>query len=133
VLKKVIGVIVALAVIWAIPEARAKVLTVMQPVADRTGPIGEKASLPMRKYAAKTQIASILRGMTRAREKGEELPTQRTFVRWLRANPPSEKKELDPWGHSYYIKQQNDTYTVGSFGPDGIKGTIDDIVKSTRL
>ena len=68
-----------------------------------------------------------------AREKGEELPTQRTFVRWLRANPPSEKNELDPWGHSYYMKVQNDTYTVGSFGPDGIKGNVDDIVKSTRL
>jgi hypothetical protein len=131
--KKIIIFIVLLAGIWAVPSARAKVVGFMQPAVDKMGPVGAKLSTPMRRYTARTQIASILRGMHAAREGGKEVPDARTFVRWLREHPPSDKKEIDPWGNPYFMNHVNSTYTVTSAGPDGVRGNTDDISKTTTL
>jgi hypothetical protein len=132
-MKKIITLIVIFAMIWAVPPARTKALTVLQPVFNRMGPVGDKLSNPMRKYSARAQIASIIRGLHAARTQGRELPDARTFVRWLRANPPSENKELDPWGRSYSLRHQNDQYTISSAGPDGVPDNADDIKKTVTF
>jgi hypothetical protein len=131
--KKVIGFIVLLAAIWAIPPARAKAISFMQPLVDRMGPLESRFATPMRRYSTKTQIASILRSIHTARESGKEVPDARTFVRWLRAHPPSDQKENDPWGKPYTLHHVNSTYTVTSAGPDGVFGNADDISKTTTL
>ncbi len=132
-MRKLIGLIVILALIWGVPSARAKLMTVLAPATSKLGPVGDQASLPMQKYSARTQIAMILRRMGTAREQGKEVPTPRTFVRWLRANPPSDRKELDPWGNGYYMTHENGVYLIGSPGPDGVRGNADDITKTTTL
>ncbi|MEO5511801.1 MAG: type II secretion system protein GspG [Longimicrobiales bacterium] len=132
-MKKILGLIVLLAAIWAVPAARSKAISFMQPAVDKMGPFGAKLSTPMRRYSARTQIASILRGVNVAREAGKEVPVARTFVSWLRAHPPSDKKENDPWGNPYTLQHENSTYTVTSAGPDGVLGNADDISKTTTL
>jgi hypothetical protein len=131
--KKAIVVIVLFALVWAIPAARTKFIDVTHPVFARLGPVGNRVTTPMRKYTARTQIASILRAMHAAREAGKEVPDGRTFVRWLRAHPPSDRKEMDPWGNSYWMRKENASYIIGSNGPDGIKGNADDVTKTVIL
>jgi hypothetical protein len=128
--KKILILIVVLAAIWAIPGARNRFVAFMQPVAGKLGPVGEKRAGPMRRYTARTQLSSILQDLTATHDAGRTMPDARTFKSWLRAHPPSEQNELDPWGQPYYLRQHEGVYTIGSAGPDTIKGNADDIVKS---
>ena len=132
-IRKVIAFIVVLSAIWAIPSARNKTLHIAEPVLGRLGPVGAKASTPMKKYTARTQVAAILRSFARSKTEGKELPTQRSFTGWVRRTMPFEKKELDPWGHAYFLLHKDRTYTVGSAGPDGVKGNADDIAKTATF
>ena len=132
-MKKFLGVILLLAVVWAIPAVRGKVTETMHPVFEKLGPVGEKASTPMKKYTARTQIAAVLTNFKQRSEEGRQVPTVREFEKFLRDHPPSDQKEMDPWGHPYFMTKVNRTYTIGSAGPDGVRGNADDITKSATL
>lgn len=132
-MKKFLAFLLLFAVVWAIPQSRAKLMEVLHPVFDRLGPAGEKAATPMRNYTARTQIAAITTNLKQRHEEGRQIPTVREFVVWLRTHPPSDKKEFDPWGNPYFMTKTGRTYTVGSDGPDGVRGTVDDVTKSVTL
>jgi hypothetical protein len=126
-IKKFLIFIVILSAIWAWPAGRAKLGQVLHPLLTHLGPLGRKAEAPMKKYAAKTQVAAIVNGIEHAREEGKDLPDPRTFSNWLRAHPLFDEKDIDPWGNAYFLNGQHPTFLVGSRGPDGVKGNADDI------
>jgi hypothetical protein len=115
------------------PSGRSKIMQWTAPVLNHLGPFGQKISLPMKKYTAKTNVASILRAIDNAREEGKETPDGRTWTRWLRSHPPSDKGELDPWGNPYYLHLENRVYTIGSAGPDGKRYNADDIANTVTF
>ena len=127
-LKKIVVVIVLLAAVWAMPSGRARLSRWLAPAFGKLGPFGQKISTPMKRYTAKTQVAAILRAINNAQEEGKEVPDTRTWVRWLRAHPPSaDTKDMDPWGTQYYLRFENKVYTIGSAGPDRVRYNADDI------
>jgi hypothetical protein len=58
--------------------------------------------------------------------RAEGLPDN--FEGWLRRDYSG--PETDPWGNSWYLAQGRNSYTVGSMGPDGERGTDDDITET---
>jgi len=39
----------------------------------------------------------------------------------------------DPWGNQYYLQPGRRDYSVGSMGPDGVRGTEDDVTVSRKM
>ena len=132
-MKKVLAFLLVLAVIWAIPPVRAALMEKLHPVFAKLGPVGEKAATPMRRYTARTQINAVLTNLKQRSEEGRQVPTVQEFPRFLRDHPPSDKRDLDPWGTAYFMSKTGRTITIGSAGPDGVRGNADDITKSATL
>jgi len=102
--------ILGLGIALAVPKSRAAILT---PAMNRIN-----AEIVPRRLQA---IASQLENRTR---RGEALPNNNGWESWLE-NTLSSSPE-DPWGNVYYLDRRRDGFTVGSMGPDGLKGTADD-------
>ena len=132
-MKKFLAFLLVFAVIWAIPPVRASLIEKLHPLFAKLGPVGERAATPMRNYTARTQINAVLTNIKQRSEEGRQVPTAQGFERWLREHPPSDKKEMDPWGHPYFMTKTSRTYTIGSAGPDGVRGNADDVIKSVTL
>jgi hypothetical protein len=130
-MRILIAVIVILAVIWAIEPARLRVAGAAMPVLEALGPVGEFALRPARRMGAKNQARQITRTITIERNEGREVPDARSFDRWLTRRMPEDR--LDPWGNAYWLDRRTNTLTVGSSGPDGERGTDDDISHSVAF
>lgn len=130
-MKKILVLIAVLAVIWAIPAARSKLILTAQPVLARLGPVGDRLMLPARRYGAKTEAQQLLHLMTMDRNAGRRLPDARAFTRWVEGS--TREPNADPWGRPYWLKVQKRTYSIGSSGADGKRDTADDIVVSAVL
>jgi hypothetical protein len=61
--------------------------------------------------------------------RGEGLPG--VFDGWLRRDYSG--PETDPWENPWFLDAGRRSYTVGSMGPDGEKGTADDITVTRDL
>jgi hypothetical protein len=61
--------------------------------------------------------------------RGEGLPGG--FEGWLRRDYSG--PELDPWENPWFLEAGRRSYTVGSMGADGVRGTGDDIVVERPL
>lgn len=118
-LKKLISLaFVAFAVAVAVPSSRARVLEKAQPLMD-----GFKAKIvPGRLEAMTTQLVARV-------NRGEGLPAN--WEGWLERDYSSSAE--DPWGHYYYFETRRGGFLVGSMGPDGRRGTEDDITREQRL
>jgi hypothetical protein len=130
-MRMLIAVIVILAVIWAIEPARQRVTAAAVPVLEALGPVGEFALRPARRMGAKSQARQITRMITIERNENREVPDARSFDRWLARRMPDDR--LDPWGNVYWLDLRTNTLTVGSNGPDGVRGTDDDISHSVAF
>lgn len=124
-MKKIIFIIVALAVAWSIPGVRNRIGVVMLPALERLGPVGEKLANPARAFKARNDLAFFLRIMADDRTEARPLPEERTFRQWVRQRMP-EEDGIDPWGNPYWLRRRGGTFTVGSDGPDGVRDTRDD-------
>jgi hypothetical protein len=124
-MRILIAAIVILAVIWAIEPARQRVTAAATPVLEALGPVGEFALRPARRMGAKNQARQITRTLIIERNERREVPDARTFDRWLARRMPEDR--LDPWGNVYWLDRRTNSLTVGSSGPDGVRGTDDDI------
>ncbi len=103
----------ALAVGMAIPSSRAEIRArAVTPVFDA---IGERLA-PGRLEAMSEQLYVRL-------DRGEGLPG--AFEGWLRRDYSG--PELDPWDNPWFLNAGRRSYTVGSMGADGERGTDDDI------
>ena len=119
-IKKLLLLLLALlAVGMAIPSTRAEIQRrAVTPVLDEIG--GRLA--PGRLDAMANQLDVRL-------GRGEGLPG--AFDGWLRRDYSG--PETDPWGNPWFIETGRRSYTVGTMGPDGVRGTPDDIVVERDL
>ncbi|HSJ24642.1 MAG TPA: type II secretion system protein GspG [Longimicrobiales bacterium] len=125
-MKKLVGAVLLLAILWALPGARARISAAALPALDRLGPAGEVIGEPMRRAVARSRAARILRVMASDYANGQALPQEQAFRQWLETRLP-DVDPADPWGNAYWYQRTRDMLTVGSNGPDGRRGTDDDI------
>jgi len=113
--KLLLLLLVAFAVAVTIPKTRAM--------------LGDQVAPYINKYKAKIvpkRLQTMEDELVVKIGRGEPLPYQKNqWAGWLRRDYTSDPN--DPWGHPYYIEASRDGFTVGSMGPDGKKGTGDDI------
>ncbi|MDH5589046.1 MAG: type II secretion system protein GspG [Gemmatimonadota bacterium] len=118
IIKQLLKILVVVgAVVVAVPKTRARLLDELRPhwnqVLVRTVPS---------KLKAMGDQLDVRIG------RGEGLP--QAWEPWLRRDFTGVPE--DPWGNIWYIDVTRSSYTVGSMGPDGVKGTEDDIRESRR-
>jgi hypothetical protein len=131
-MKKAVFIVLALAIIWAIPGARNRIGVALLPVFERLGPVGEAAANPVRAFQARNDLSFILRILQDERTEGRQLPDERTFPDWIRRRMPQESG-LDPWGNAYWLRRTGNVYVAGSNGPDGERDTEDDVVQQATI
>lgn len=126
-MNKIVALVVLLAIIWAVPALRSRVSAAATPVLERLGPVGDFALNPMRRQAARREAEHFHRVISGDRDAGRAVPEDRMFHDWVRRRIP-EEDGLDPWGNPYWIERRINALAVGSDGPDGMRGTDDDVV-----
>jgi hypothetical protein len=123
-------IIIALVIIGAVTSFPPLRDRIMPKVSRAFGPTGEKLALPMKKWRAKSGCTNLLRELAVAQNQGKVMPTQGEFTAWAARATNDKQGGIDPWGKRYYIVHKRGVMKVGSPGPDGIRETPDDIVKS---
>jgi len=109
----------AFAVAMAVPSSRQQIQdNVFTPISDEIG----RRLVPRRLRAMGDQLDARL-------GRGEGLPPG--FEGWLRVYYSG--PETDPWGNTWYLIPARTTYTIGSMGPDGERGTDDDLTETRSL
>jgi hypothetical protein len=131
-MRKVIIAVVVLALIWAIPGARTHLVASAHPALERMGPAAEFMIRPARREAAKKQMNAILRVAAGDLGEGREVPADRRFQAWVTQRMP-ELSGSDPWGNHYWLTRAGMALTVGSNGPDGRRGTEDDLSQTVTF
>ena len=116
-LKKLFLLVLAtVAVAMAVPRSRQQIQDrVFTPITDEIG----NRLVPRRLRVMADQLDVRL-------GRAEGLPGN--FEGWLRRDYSG--PETDPWGNAWYLAQGRSSYTVGSMGPDGERGTDDDITET---
>ncbi|MFP4105836.1 MAG: type II secretion system protein GspG [Phycisphaerae bacterium] len=59
----------------------------------------------------------------------QQLPAEANWQEQLK-DSGLEEEMTDPWDHPYYYKRTDEGAIIGSPGPDGSRGTDDDIVRA---
>lgn len=131
-MKKAIFLVLALAIIWAIPGVRQRIGLAMLPVLEKLGPVGDFAASPVRAFKARNELAFFLRIMQDDDAEGRALPNERTFADWIDRRMPQETG-IDPWGQAYWLERRGSTFTVGSSGADAERGTDDDVTQQSTI
>lgn len=114
-----------------IPELREQVEPRVLPVWDyglrQIEPTMRRALEPAYRWSAENEARSIARSL-RQRSLGlQPLPSPRDLQSFIEKNRLAGQDGLDPWGSQYYLIARRDSIIVGSPGPDGQRGTEDDI------
>ena len=115
--KIILILLVVLGAAMAIPSTRAKMEDAATPIIDKF----RVKLVPKRLETMADQLDVRL-------SRGQGLPT--SWEGWLRRDYSSVPE--DPWGNIYYLDSSRRGYTVGSMGPDGVKGNDDDIKEERR-
>lgn len=131
-MKKAILLVLALALIWAIPGVRQRIGVAMLPLLERLGPVGERAADPVRALKARNQLSFFLRIIHDDHLEGRPLPDQTTFREWMNRRMPREPG-IDPWGNAYWLRRSGNAFTAGSNGPDGVRDTEDDVIQDATI
>lgn len=131
-MKKVIAVVLLLAIIWAIPGIRNRIGAAAVPLLDRIGPVGEAIANPFREVRARNDLKFYLRILADDFAEGKGVPQERDFIRWIDRRMPQETG-IDPWGREYWMRRRDRTVIVGSDGVDGKRDTADDVTESVTL
>jgi hypothetical protein len=131
-MKKAIFIVLALAIIWAIPGVRQRIGVALLPAFERLGPIGEKAADPMRGVKARNQLGFFLRIITDDHAENRQLPDESTFREWMDRRMPQESG-IDPWGNAYWLRRRGNVFTAGSNGADGVRDTDDDVIQEAAV
>lgn len=111
--------------VTTIPPIRERA---MPPISRALGPTGEKMMMPIKKWQAKTACTNLLRELATAYNQGKAIPDPGNFYLFAREATNNKTGDVDPWGKRYYLMPGARIMKVGSNGPDGKRGTPDDIV-----
>jgi hypothetical protein len=132
-MKKIIIAVVVLAIIWAIPEVRSRVSATAVPFLERLGPVGTALLTPARRSATHHEVVEIARLIKADQQEGKPLPGENVdFTEWLRRRIVREDGK-DVWGRPFWIYLTGVTVRVGSDGPDGKRGTQDDVTHTSKF
>jgi len=127
-MKKILTLILVLALIMAIPPLRMRLGAASVPLLERLGPVGAGLLDPARRMGARARTSAIMNMLLNEREEGREPPSERNFQAWLQRADEGETG-LDPWGRPYWLGRERSVLIVGSSGPDRQRGTEDDITQ----
>jgi hypothetical protein len=128
-MKKIITIVVILAVLWAIPAVRGRIGVAALPLLEKLGPVADFVVTPAKRFSAKNDASNIMRVITTDFNEGRPVPDARTFQEWLKRRAPLMAAN-DPWERPYWLVRGRGTITVGSSGVDGKKDTKDDVTHS---
>jgi hypothetical protein len=132
-IKKIIIVVVVIALIFAIPDVRSRVSTRAVPLLERLGPIGAMLLTPARRSATHHEVVEIARLISADQQEGRPLPgDNENFTEWLQRRIVREDGK-DVWGNPFWIRMTGVTVRVGSDGPDGKRGTGDDVTHTSKF
>ena len=131
-MKKILVLVIVLAIIWAVPGLRHRIGVAALPLLERLGPVGERLATPVHNFKVRNQASFYLRIMRDDMTEGRQLPDARTFAQWAARRFPAESA-TDPGGNAYWLKRDGRTYTVGSNGADGQRDTDDDVTDSATF
>ncbi len=93
-----------------------------QAMKDRAMPIVE----PVLIWNAEREIEELSRIVRREARQTYQLPETRAWASWLTVNFTG-NATTDPWGRTYSYRAWPDSFWIHSDGPDGLRGTDDDI------
>lgn len=128
-MKKIMTVVLVLALITAIRPVRERVGAAAIPLLEKLGPAGAGLLNPARNMGAKAQTAEIARLLMNERQEGRPMPTQRGFQEWLMRRSGDRDLLTDPWGEPYWLAIERNVVTVGSSGADRTRNTADDVTR----
>lgn len=113
---------VGILVVVAVPSLRARALPHVAPVLN-----------PIRTVTAKDRVDRISRFLEHEVGRTGLQPQSRDLPRVVRTMfPGRDDMMLDPWGNALYLKRRSDGFHVASAGPDGRRGTPDDVLSPRR-
>lgn len=132
--KKVVGALILLGFAWSVPQVRARIIRALDPAAELLGPVGYRLQEPMRRYRAETDIKFLVDQLQMDRNEGKAIPTNtRGFNDWMSERRGAGDGGRDPWGQYYWMVRDAGVVRVGSNGPDGERGTEDDLTRRADL
>ncbi len=103
------------------PDSRAALLEKAKPLVD---PV-----LTMSTEREMNRIGTDL--LIYQRENFGRLPSNRQFPTWVE-DQYSGNGGLDAWGNPYEYRLSRQTFDIRSYGPDGVRGTEDDITATRQ-
>lgn len=131
-MKKALIVVVALAIVFAIPDLRNRVGTAALPLLERLGPVGQRMADPFREVSARNEIKFFIRILTDDYADSRPIPDDQTFLQWIDRRMPQETG-IDPWDNPYWMRRRDRSIIIGSSGADGVRGTDDDVFERLNL
>jgi hypothetical protein len=134
-MNKVLGLIILLGAAMGLsPELGAQITAPLQDGVERavgiSRPLLQPLLDPAFRMSTRNELTVMARQLRRRNETGQPLPDPRTFQKYLMDTNLSGRGGQDPWGGDYYLLIQRDSVVVGSPGPDGVRGTADDLTES---
>jgi hypothetical protein len=110
--------IVAIAAALYFPRSRAVVIRYGAPVLN-----------PAFRMATKSEMGKISRDVQVFERETGRLPDTNNFPRWLEGRYAGDAGQ-DSWGNTYVLVVRERSFDILSLGPDGSRGTPDDIVET---
>ena len=93
-----------------------------QMIVDKTKPVVQ----PVLIWNTEREIEKLSRVVRSDFRENYRLPANRAWASWLTANFSGDAS-IDPWGKTYSYAAWPDSFWIRSDGPDGQRGTEDDI------
>src|SRR5688572_17673122 len=126
--KIILALLVFAGAVASIPALNARVMPLLEPITSRLSAGTEKASQPYYSMKANSQLRDVVHTLAQDRAEGKPKPTAKEFVGWQTYN----KVPLDPWGNKFFMTMKRDSTVIGSNGPDGKRGTPDDVLTAYK-
>src|SRR5438132_11750554 len=120
--KVILILLIVIGAITTIPALRQRASVALAPVFAKIAPHLSGVTDPMKKVKTSDKESEILGALKQEHIQGRALPEE-DFSGWLKGH----QFESDGWGNQYYMLVRNDSLFVGSPGPDGKRGTPDDV------
>jgi hypothetical protein len=93
-----------------------------QVIVDKAMPVLQ----PMLIWNAEREMEELSRVVRREARETYQLPPTRQWGAWLVANFTADAA-TDPWGTTYSYQAWADSFAIRSDGPDGDRGSVDDL------
>lgn len=115
----------------SVPPVRSRVALRVAPIRDyvvrEVGPPLRRGLNPVYRWLAQQEMRVIARELRKRGLSFHPLPHPREFSRYLDKQRYIPRGANDPWKNAYFLTVTRDSIVVGSPGPDGERGTPDDL------